>query len=191
MIFPPDMTLALIDAAHDRDSETTEVIGTALFDLGKKKPLLVLSSCHSYLKKHSKVKICRLFFGLFLSPDLSFFLSLFFSLTFSFSSSLSNNINTIYLNPLKYLGLFFHFNSKKHSMVYVNMIFGSEGPLTFTDIRYWYPPFIIPGSFKTQTFQRRKKCIPLFIIRGSFKTQTFQRRKNCRPRLLSIAGRQQ
>lgn len=49
------MTLALIDAAHDKDENTQEVISTALFELGKKKPLLVLSACHSYLKKHSKV----------------------------------------------------------------------------------------------------------------------------------------
>ena len=50
-----DMTMALIDAAHDKDAETKEVIGTALFELGKKRPLLVLSACHSYLKKHTKV----------------------------------------------------------------------------------------------------------------------------------------
>ena len=49
------MTMALIDAAHDKDAETKEVIGTALFELGKKRPLLVLSACHSYLKKHTKV----------------------------------------------------------------------------------------------------------------------------------------
>ena len=49
------MTMALIDSAHDKDEDTKEVIGTALFDLGKKKPMLVLSTCHSYLKKHSKV----------------------------------------------------------------------------------------------------------------------------------------
>ncbi|XP_076448959.1 maestro heat-like repeat-containing protein family member 1 isoform X1 [Babylonia areolata] len=52
-----DMTMALIDAAHDKDEETKEVIGTALFDLGKKKPLLVLSACHSYLKKHTKLSL--------------------------------------------------------------------------------------------------------------------------------------
>ena len=40
-----DMTMALIDAAHDKDAETKEVISTALFELGKKKPLLVLSAC--------------------------------------------------------------------------------------------------------------------------------------------------
>ncbi|KAK7115260.1 maestro heat-like repeat-containing protein family member 1 isoform X1 [Littorina saxatilis] len=52
-----DMTMALIDAAHDKDGEAKEVIGTALFELGKKKPMLVLSACHSYLKKHSKLSL--------------------------------------------------------------------------------------------------------------------------------------
>ncbi|KAK7500196.1 hypothetical protein BaRGS_00008419, partial [Batillaria attramentaria] len=52
-----DMTMALIDAAHDKDENTKEVIGQALFELGKKKPLLVLSACHSYLKKHSKLSL--------------------------------------------------------------------------------------------------------------------------------------
>ena len=55
-----DMTMALIDAAHDKDAETKEVISTALFELGKKKPLLVLSACHSYLKKHSKVGLKKM-----------------------------------------------------------------------------------------------------------------------------------
>lgn len=51
-----EMTMALIDAAHDRDEETKSVIGNALFELGKKKPHLVLSTCHFYLKKHNKVR---------------------------------------------------------------------------------------------------------------------------------------
>ncbi|XP_025115241.1 maestro heat-like repeat-containing protein family member 1 isoform X3 [Pomacea canaliculata] len=50
-----EMTMALIDAAHDRDEETKSVIGNALFELGKKKPHLVLSTCHFYLKKHNKL----------------------------------------------------------------------------------------------------------------------------------------
>ena len=49
------MAMALIDAAHDSDSSTKEIIENSLFDLGKKKPDLILSSCYSYLKKHSKV----------------------------------------------------------------------------------------------------------------------------------------
>ena len=51
----PEMTMAMIDAANDNDISTKEVIENSLFDLGKKKPGLILSSCHSYLKKHSKV----------------------------------------------------------------------------------------------------------------------------------------
>ena len=50
-----EMTMALIDAAHDHDISTREVIENSLFDLGKKKPDLILSSCYSYLKKHTKV----------------------------------------------------------------------------------------------------------------------------------------
>ena len=49
------MTMALIDAANDGDATAREVIENSLFDLGRKKPDLILSSCHSYLKKHSKV----------------------------------------------------------------------------------------------------------------------------------------
>ena len=51
-----EMTMALIDAAFDRSEECQEIIGLSLFNLGKKRPELVLSSCNSYLKKHSKVK---------------------------------------------------------------------------------------------------------------------------------------
>ncbi|XP_069113199.1 maestro heat-like repeat-containing protein family member 1 isoform X7 [Argopecten irradians] len=50
-----DLTMALIDAAYDRDDECKEQICNALFDLGKRKPGLVLSSCYAYLKKHSKL----------------------------------------------------------------------------------------------------------------------------------------
>ncbi|KAL5022847.1 hypothetical protein ScPMuIL_002002 [Solemya velum] len=50
-----DMTIAMIDAVYDQDSSCQEMLGNALFDLGKKKPALVLSSCYSYLKKHSKL----------------------------------------------------------------------------------------------------------------------------------------
>ena len=49
------MTMALIDAAFDRSEECQDIIGLSLFNLGKKRPGLVLSSCNSYLKKHSKV----------------------------------------------------------------------------------------------------------------------------------------
>ncbi|GFS16071.1 maestro heat-like repeat family member 1 [Elysia marginata] len=49
--------MALIDAAHDSDETTRQVIASSVFDLGRKKPGLVLSSCHSYLKKHSKLSL--------------------------------------------------------------------------------------------------------------------------------------
>ncbi|XP_059158762.1 maestro heat-like repeat-containing protein family member 1 isoform X2 [Physella acuta] len=52
-----EMTLALIDAAHDNDQTTREVIANSLFDLGRKKPALILSTCHTYLKKHSKLSL--------------------------------------------------------------------------------------------------------------------------------------
>ncbi|KAK6982200.1 maestro heat-like repeat-containing protein family member 1 [Biomphalaria glabrata] len=52
-----EIALALIDAAYDTDHMTREVIANSLFDLGKNKPALILSSCHSYLKKHSKLSL--------------------------------------------------------------------------------------------------------------------------------------
>lgn len=55
MIYP-DMTMALIDSAYDDDQDVRDTIANALFNLGKKQPALVLSSCHSYLGKHAKVK---------------------------------------------------------------------------------------------------------------------------------------
>ncbi|XP_046558810.1 LOW QUALITY PROTEIN: maestro heat-like repeat-containing protein family member 1 [Haliotis rubra] len=50
-----EITMALIDAAHDRNEEAREIISNSLYDLGKKKPSLVLSSCYTYLKKHNKL----------------------------------------------------------------------------------------------------------------------------------------
>ena len=47
--------MALIDSAFDRSEDCQTIIASSLFNLGKKKPELVLSSCYSYLKKHSKV----------------------------------------------------------------------------------------------------------------------------------------
>ncbi|CAL1544099.1 unnamed protein product [Lymnaea stagnalis] len=52
-----EMAMALIDSAHDNDQTTREVIANALFELGRKKPGLILSSCHIYLKKHSKLSL--------------------------------------------------------------------------------------------------------------------------------------
>ena len=51
------MVMALIDAAFDKDGAVKQVITDSLFELGKKQPALVLSSCHSYLVKHSKVHL--------------------------------------------------------------------------------------------------------------------------------------
>ena len=47
--------MALIDSAFDKDENVREIICSSLFDLGRKQPAMVLSSCHSYLVKHSKV----------------------------------------------------------------------------------------------------------------------------------------
>ncbi|KAK6184716.1 hypothetical protein SNE40_007128 [Patella caerulea] len=52
-----DMTMALIDAAHDKDDEVQNIIEVSLFDLGKRKSNLVLSSCSVYLKKHAKLSL--------------------------------------------------------------------------------------------------------------------------------------
>ena len=51
-----EMVMALIDSAYDKDGRVKQVITDSLFELGKKQPALVLSSCHYYLVKHSKVK---------------------------------------------------------------------------------------------------------------------------------------
>ena len=47
--------MALIDAAYDKKVEVRQDIARALYELGKKQPELVLSSCNSYLNKHQKV----------------------------------------------------------------------------------------------------------------------------------------
>ncbi|XP_052059790.1 maestro heat-like repeat-containing protein family member 1 isoform X2 [Mytilus californianus] len=51
-----DLAMAMIDAAYDRESDCRDQICDALFDLGKKRPALVLSSSYSYLKKHNKLQ---------------------------------------------------------------------------------------------------------------------------------------
>ncbi|XP_052229832.1 maestro heat-like repeat-containing protein family member 1 isoform X3 [Dreissena polymorpha] len=50
-----DLTMALIDSAFDRSEDCQDIIAISLFNLGKKKPELVLSSCYSYLQKHAKL----------------------------------------------------------------------------------------------------------------------------------------
>ncbi|CAG2232805.1 unnamed protein product [Mytilus edulis] len=51
-----DLAMAMIDAAYDREADCRDQICDALFDLGKKRPALVLSSAYSYLKKHNKLQ---------------------------------------------------------------------------------------------------------------------------------------
>ena len=52
------MVIALIDVAHDKKQEVRDDISRTLYELGKRQPFLVLSSCNSYLNKHQKVCIC-------------------------------------------------------------------------------------------------------------------------------------
>ncbi len=54
-VYFSEMVMALIDSAYDKEEGVRHVITDSLFELGKKQPALVLSSCHSYLVKHSKV----------------------------------------------------------------------------------------------------------------------------------------
>ena len=52
------LTMALIDAAYDKQKAVRDAVCSALYDLGLKQPKLVLSSCSSYLTKHAKVGQC-------------------------------------------------------------------------------------------------------------------------------------
>ncbi len=54
-LFIPELVMALIDGAYDKDPGARHVIATSLCDIGKQQPTLVLSSCHAYLQKHVKV----------------------------------------------------------------------------------------------------------------------------------------
>ena len=47
--------MSLIDAAYDKKADVRRIIMSSLVDIGKKKPKMVLSSSHSYLRKHNKV----------------------------------------------------------------------------------------------------------------------------------------
>ncbi|XP_072169220.1 maestro heat-like repeat-containing protein family member 1 [Diadema setosum] len=49
------MVMSLIDAAYDKKGDVRRIIISSLVDIGKKKTKLVLSSCHSYLRKHNKL----------------------------------------------------------------------------------------------------------------------------------------
>ena len=50
-----DIVNSLIDAAHDKNNDVRKDMSQTLYELGKRQPLLVLSSCHLYLNKHQKV----------------------------------------------------------------------------------------------------------------------------------------
>ena len=44
-----------MDSAADKSDTARQAVAKALVDIGRKKHEVVLASCHSYLKKHSKV----------------------------------------------------------------------------------------------------------------------------------------
>ncbi|XP_074645058.1 maestro heat-like repeat-containing protein family member 1 [Tubulanus polymorphus] len=50
-----ELAMALIDAAHDKSEKVRNVISSSLVELGKKQPAMVLSSCHAYIAKHTKL----------------------------------------------------------------------------------------------------------------------------------------
>ncbi|XP_038067311.1 maestro heat-like repeat-containing protein family member 1 isoform X2 [Patiria miniata] len=50
------MVMAMIDTAYDKNMGVRTIIATSLVNIGKKKPGLVLHSCHNYLRKHSKLQ---------------------------------------------------------------------------------------------------------------------------------------
>lgn len=54
--FPLEVTLALLDAANDKDSEVQEQVRKSMLTLGKQQPDRVLAMCQDYLLKHPKVK---------------------------------------------------------------------------------------------------------------------------------------
>lgn len=50
-----EIVSSLIDAAYDKSKDVRDDISRTLYKLGKHQPLLVLSSCNSYLNKHQKL----------------------------------------------------------------------------------------------------------------------------------------
>ncbi|XP_022082273.1 maestro heat-like repeat-containing protein family member 1 [Acanthaster planci] len=50
------MVMAMIDTAYDKNTGVRTIIATSLVNIGKKKPGLVLHSCHNYLRKHGKLQ---------------------------------------------------------------------------------------------------------------------------------------
>lgn len=51
------MTLALLDAANDKDSEVQDQVRKSMLTLGKQQPDRVLAMCQDYLVKNPKVKL--------------------------------------------------------------------------------------------------------------------------------------
>lgn len=51
-----EVTLALLDAANDKDVGVQEQVRKSILTLGNQKPDKVLSMCQDYLLKHSKVR---------------------------------------------------------------------------------------------------------------------------------------
>lgn len=54
-VFLLEVTLALLDAATDKDSEVQEQVRKSILTLGKQQPDRVLAMCQDYLVKHPKV----------------------------------------------------------------------------------------------------------------------------------------
>lgn len=55
-VCPAEVTLALLDAATDKDSKVQEQVRKSILTLGKQQPDRVLAMCQDYLLKHPKVK---------------------------------------------------------------------------------------------------------------------------------------
>lgn len=51
-----EVTLALLDAANDKDPEVQEQVRKSILTLGKQQPDRVLAMCQDYLLKHLKVR---------------------------------------------------------------------------------------------------------------------------------------
>lgn len=56
-VFLLEVTLALLDAANDKDSEVQEQVRKSMLTLGKQQPDRVLAMCQDYLLKHPKVQL--------------------------------------------------------------------------------------------------------------------------------------
>uniref|UniRef100_A0A4W6EG14 Maestro heat-like repeat family member 1 n=1 Tax=Lates calcarifer TaxID=8187 RepID=A0A4W6EG14_LATCA len=56
-VFPLEVTLALLDAANDKDSEVQEQVRKSMLTLGKQQPDRVLAMCQDYLLKHPKLVV--------------------------------------------------------------------------------------------------------------------------------------